>query len=408
MNTGDPRTVYCIATLDTKGPDAEFTTQLIRKWGHRVVLLDVGTQSPPTVKPDLGRETLIPQEQLTNLSRAEAIDLMSGALTNFLKSESAAGRVAGVIGMGGTGGTALICPALRALPIGLPKVMISTVASGDTRPHVGTSDIFMVYPVVDVAGLNQVSKTVYAQAAAALAGMIEHQLPPPSHAIKTVGVTMFGVTTPCVTKIKELLEKDGWEVFTFHATGSGGRAMESLVTSGFLSGVIDLTTTEVADEIAGGIFPAGSDRMDAILHSLIPYVLSAGAMDMVNFGAIDSVPPKYQNRNLYKHNAQITLMRTTPEENRLAGEWIAKKLSGSKGPWRVILPEGGVSALDAPGKPFEDKSADEAFFKGLEDGLGRGLNRVTRDPRHINDPGFAQAVVDLFLRLVEKKIEEKV
>lgn len=408
MKTGETRTIYCIATLDTKGPDAEYITRLMRDWGLSVALLDVGTQGPPTVHPDLGRQTFVNADRLANLSRAEAIGEMSAALAAFLKSESAAGRVGGVIGMGGTGGTALICPALRALPIGLPKVMISTVASGDTRPHVGTSDIFMVYPVVDVAGLNQVSKTVYAQAAAALTGMVEHRLPPATHSRKTVGMTMFGVTTPCVTRIRELLENKGWECFTFHATGSGGRAMESLVASGFLSGVIDLTTTEVADEIAGGIFPSGPERMDAILHAGIPYVLSAGAMDMVNFGSMESVPQKYQHRNLYKHNAQITLMRTTAEENRLAGEWIAKKLSASNAPWRVIFPEGGVSALDAPGKPFEDKVADEAFFVALESGLGPASDRVTRDPRHINDPGFAQAVVDLFLSLVQKNSEETV
>jgi uncharacterized protein (UPF0261 family) len=406
MKSKDAKTVYCIATLDTKGPDAEFVTHLIRGWGHHVVLLDVGTQSLPTVKPDQGRETLLNPAQITNLSRAEAIDQMSAALKAFLKSESAAGKLAGVIGMGGTGGTALICPTLRALPIGLPKVMISTVASGDTRPYVGTSDIFMVYPVVDVAGLNQVSKTVYAQAAGALAGMIEHQSIVELKNKKTVGITMFGVTTPCVTKLRELLELEGWEVFTFHATGSGGRAMESLVASGLLSGVIDLTTTEVADEIAGGIFPAGPDRMDVILKMGIPYVISAGAMDMVNFGAIDSIPPKYQNRNLYKHNSQITLMRTTPMENTLAGEWIAKKLAIAKGPWRVILPEGGVSSLDAPGKPFEDKEADEAFFQALERGLEQTPNQVIRDPQHINENGFAHAVKDLFLGLVEMKTKE--
>ena len=408
MKSGETKIVYCIATLDTKGPDADFVTQLIRGWGHRVVLLDVGTQNPPTAKPDLGRETLLNPDLIKNFSRSEAIEQMSVALTTFLKSESAAGRIGGVIGMGGTGGTALICPALRALPIGLPKVMISTVASGDTRPYVGTSDIFMVYPVVDVAGLNQVSKAIYTQAAGALSGMIEHQPSKETSAKKTVGITMFGVTTPCVTRIKELLEQAGWEAFTFHATGTGGRAMESLVASGFLSGVIDLTTTEVADEIVGGIFPAGPERMDVILQSRIPYVLSAGAMDMVNFGAIDSVPQKFQNRNLYKHNAQITLMRTTPEENHLAGEWIAKKLKEASGPWRVILPEGGVSSLDAPGKPFEDKVADEAFFKGLENTLGDGSKYLIRDSRHINDPGFARAVVDLFFSLAEKKKEEKV
>lgn len=408
MKSGETKIVYCIATLDTKGPDADFVTQLIRGWGHRVVLLDVGTQNPPTAKPDLGRETLLNPDLIKNFSRSEAIEQMSVALTTFLKSESAAGRIGGVIGMGGTGGTALICPALRALPIGLPKVMISTVASGDTRPYVGTSDIFMVYPVVDVAGLNQVSKAIYTQAAGALSGMIEHQPSKETSAKKTVGITMFGVTTPCVTRIKELLEQAGWEAFTFHATGTGGRAMESLVASGFLSGVIDLTTTEVADEIVGGIFPAGPERMDVILQSRIPYVLSAGAMDMVNFGAIDSVPQKFQNRNLYKHNAQITLMRTTPEENHLAGEWIAKKLKEASGPWRVIMPEGGVSSLDAPGKPFEDKAADEAFFKALENSLGDGSTYLIRDPRHINDPGFARAVVDLFFSLAEKKKEEKV
>ncbi len=403
MKKDTSKAVYCMATLDTKGPDAEFVAQLLKDWGHRVVLVDVGTQNPPTVIPDIPKESLADSHLLASLGRAEAIETMSAGLTHFLVQEEKAGRVAGVLGMGGSGGTALICPAFRALPIGLPKIMISTVASGDTRPHVGTSDIFMVFPVVDVAGLNRVSRVVYTEAAGALAGMVEHPVSPEIQPEKTVGITMFGVTTPCVTAIRQLLEKIGWECFIFHATGTGGRAMESLVTSGLLDGVIDLTTTEVADEIAGGIFPAGPDRMDAILKAGIPYILSAGAMDMVNFGPLESVPAHYQHRKLHKHNQQITLMRTTPEENQLAGRWISTKLAQSNGPWRIILPMGGVSALDAPGKPFEDSQANDAFFDSLQRGLVTQPNRVIRDPRHINDPGFAQAVVDLFLDMVKQE-----
>ena len=397
------KAVYCIATLDTKGPDAQFVANLLKNWGHRVVLVDVGTQHAPTVKPDLPREVLADSDLFAGLSRAEAIEIMSAGLTKYLVQEEKAGRVAAVLGMGGSGGTALICPAFRELPIGLPKIMISTVASGNTRPHVGTSDIFMVFPVVDVAGLNRVSRVVYSEAAGALAGMVEHPISPEVQPEKAVGITMFGVTTTCVTQIRHLLKKLGWECFIFHATGTGGRAMESLVTSGLLDGVIDLTTTEVADEIAGGIFPAGPERMDAILKAGIPYIVSAGAMDMVNFGALESVPAQYQQRKLHKHNQQITLMRTTPEENHLAGKWIANKLVKSEGPWRVILPMGGVSALDAPGMPFEDPKSNDAFFDSLEKGLESHPNRVIRDPRHINDSGFAQAVVSLFLKMCEQR-----
>ncbi len=402
MKKDTSKSVYCIATLDTKGPDAKFVADLLKKWGHRVVLVDVGTQNPPTVFPDQLRDTLADTSLFANQSRAEAIETMSAGLTKFLVQEEKGGRLAGVIGMGGSGGTALICPAFRALSIGIPKIMISTVASGDTKPHVGTSNIFMVFPVVDVAGLNRVSRLIYAEAAGAMAGMLDHPFSQETQKGKTVGITMFGVTTICVTQIRLLLEKLGWECFIFHATGTGGRAMESLVSSGLLDGVIDLTTTEIADEIVGGIFPAGPDRMDAILKAGIPYILSSGAMDMVNFGPIESVPAQFKHRKLHKHNNQITLMRTTVEENQLAGRWISTKLAKKKSPWKVILPMGGVSALDAPGMPFEDQKANVAFVESLESGLESLSGRVVRDQRHINDPGFAQAVVSLFLEMYEQ------
>ncbi|MBX3439688.1 MAG: Tm-1-like ATP-binding domain-containing protein, partial [Planctomycetaceae bacterium] len=331
--------------------------------------------------------------------RGAAVAAMSEALVQYLVGEQAAERVAGVIGIGGSGGTALITAAMRALPVGVPKLMVSTVASGNTAPYVDCSDITMMYSVVDVAGLNVVSRTVLANAAHAMAGMVARQ-PPPIETRPALGMTMFGVTTPCVTAVREALEARGFDALVFHATGSGGRAMEKLVDSGMIEGVLDITTTEVADEVVGGVFPAGPARFDAILSRRIPYVLSLGAVDMVNFGARETVPERFAGRRLHVHNAQVTLMRTTPEENRAVARWIADKLNRATSPVTVLIPEGGVSMIDAPGQPFHDPEADAALFDELESQLHLDdLRRVVRLPSHINDPAFAASVVEQFLRL---------
>jgi uncharacterized protein (UPF0261 family) len=321
---------------------------------------------------------------------------MGEALCAFLVGEYAAGKVAGVIGIGGSGGTALITPAMQALPVGVPKVMVSTVASGNTAPYVGCCDIAMMYSVVDVAGINRVSRQVFGNAANAIAGMVTHSVAQGEDK-KTVGMTMFGVTTACVTMVRETLEGEGYDCLVFHATGTGGQAMEKLVESGMIDGVLDITTTEVADEVVGGVFAAGPERFDRILEKGIPYVVSLGALDMVNFGAKETVPEQFQNRNLYVHNAQVTLMRTTKEENRQFAVWMAKKLNRSTRPIQILIPEKGVSFIDDEGQPFHDPEADAVLFEVLTSEIVQTEDRVIkRFANNVNDAAFAQALVAAF------------
>jgi uncharacterized protein (UPF0261 family) len=324
---------------------------------------------------------------------------MSVALREFLLQEHAAGRVGGVIGLGGSGGTALITPAMRALPIGLPKVMVSTVASGNVAAYVGSSDLVMVPSIVDVAGLNSVSRRILANAAHALEGMMTRAVIAESSR-PAIGMTMFGVTTPCVNAVRSALEAKGFDCLVFHATGTGGQTMEKLVEAGMIRAVLDITTTEVADEVVGGVFPAGKDRFDVILKAQVPYVMSLGALDMVNFGAMESVPPVFRGRRLHVHNAQVTLMRTTAEENRQFAQWIARKVNRSIAPVTILIPEKGVSALDAPGQAFHDSAANSALFETLEREVEPSADRtIGRLPCHINDPAFAEALVAQFEKL---------
>ena len=324
--------------------------------------------------------------------RGKAVTGMSEALVAFMSTRD---DVAGVLSLGGSGGTALVTPAMQSLPVGVPKLMVSTMASGDVRPYVGPSDIAMMYSVTDVAGLNGISTMVLANAAHAMAGMASGP-PPPTVDRDAVGLTMFGVTTPCVTMVAEALADD-YDCLVFHATGSGGQSMENLVDSGLVAGVIDTTTTEVCDHIVGGVLSAGPGRLDAITNSGVPYVGSVGALDMVNFGARETVPAKFEDRNLYVHNAQVTLMRTTPEECAEIGRWIADKLNRSTGPVRFLLPLGGVSMIDAPDMPFHDPEADEALFDAIRETFEQTDDRrLVELDLHINDPQFAEAVVSAF------------
>ncbi|MCC6126751.1 MAG: Tm-1-like ATP-binding domain-containing protein [Pirellulales bacterium] len=397
-----PQSIYLIATMDSKGREAEFAAQCIRSAGLPAVTVDVGTKDAPTVKPDIGRDRVLarhPTEKqiaLPELDRGQAVTVIGEALVEFLRREFAADRVLGVLGLGGTGGTALIAPAMRALPIGVPKLLVSTVASGNTAPYVGCCDIALMPSVVDVAGLNCVSRQVLANAAHALAGMVAHKSPEGATQ-QALGMTMFGVTTPCVTQVRERLESQGFDCLVFHATGTGGQAMEKLVESGLLSGVLDITTTEVADEIVGGVFKAGPARFDVIFEKKIPYVMSLGALDMVNFGSRDAVPPQFRERKLHVHNAQVTLMRTTPEENRRCARWMAAKINRSTAPFLLLIPEKGVSMLDAPGKPFYDPEADRALFEELEAAVQTNSTRqIRRVAAHINEPEFAEALLGAF------------
>ncbi len=399
------RSVYAIATMDTKGHELQFVADCIRAAGTSVVTIDVGTKDPPIVEPDVSRNRVTechPAEEgrvaaMSQDDRGRAITAMSQALECYIRREFEAGRVAGVIGIGGSGGTALVTLAMRSLPIGLPKIMVSTLASGNTAPFVGTSDITMMYPVVDISGLNAVSRRVLGNADHAIAGMVQHEIARVEEK-PALGLTMFGVTTPCVTMAREALESLGFDCLVFHATGIGGQAMEKLVEAGLIEGVLDVTTTEVADLVVGGILPCGPARFDAILQTKVPFVLSLGALDMVNFGDLASVPERFRGRRLYRHNPQVTLMRTTPDENRASARWIAAKLNRAVAPFSILIPEKGVSALDAPGQPFHDPEADAALFDELESAIEWTQNRrFVRLPLHINDPAFARALAESFL-----------
>lgn len=395
--------VYAVATMDTKGEELAFVVKCLRDAGVSVKTVDVGTHSAPTVSPDVSRERVQGDTTLpVGDDRGAAVTAMGEALTSWLQTECVAGRVAGVIGIGGSGGTALVTAAMRTLPIGLPKLMVSTMASGNTAPYIDCSDITMMYSVVDVAGLNVVSEKILSNAAYAMAGMVTHNLMT-QESRPALGMTMFGVTTPCVTAVRKTLEAKGYDCLVFHATGSGGRAMEQLVDSGLIRGVLDITTTEVADEVVGGVLPAGPDRFEKLLAKGVSLVLSLGAVDMVNFGGIDTVPEQYRDRTLHVHNAQVTLMRTNAEENRRIAGWMAAKLNQATAPWTLLIPEGGVSMLDAPDQAFYDPAANTALFEELEQRIRQTSDRrIIRLPHHINDPQFAQALVDQFELLCPK------
>lgn len=400
MNKAGARpAAYVCGTFDTKGAELRYLADLLRTAGQRVRLVDLGTQGdggdvdvpasvvaashPAGVGAVLGRD-----------DRGAAVGAMAVAFERWLVGQV---DVGGIIGAGGSGNTALVAPAMRALPVGLPKVLVSTVASGNVAAYVGPADITMVHSVTDVQGLNRISRRVLGNAAHALAGMMRHQIPAPATGDKpAVALTMFGVTTPCVQAVTRALEAE-FDCLVFHATGTGGRAMEKLVDSGLVQGVIDVTTTEVADLLCGGVLACTEDRFGAISRTGVPYVGSVGALDMVNFGAIESVPERYQGRNFYVHNPQVTLMRTTVEENAAIGNWIGTRLDACTGPLRFLLPEGGVSLIDAPGKPFYDPEADAALFAAIEASLRpRPNRRLERLPFAINDPEFAAALVQAF------------
>jgi uncharacterized protein (UPF0261 family) len=395
--------IYVVGTFDTKAADLEYVAELIRKTGQNPWMVDVST-SPSRTDVDVTSETVArahPTE--TNFhgeldDRGKAVQLMSDALCEYLVKQTDLG---GIIGLGGTGGTALITAAMRRLPIGLPKLMVSTVASGDVNPYVGASDITMMYSVTDVAGINRISRVILGNAAHAIAGMVANDIPAATGEKTPLAITMFGVTTPCVTFVREALE-GRYDPLVFHATGTGGQAMEKLIDSGLVSHVIDITTTEVCDYHMGGVFDAGEDRFGAIIRTGIPYVGSVGALDMVNFAAKATVPDKYKNRNLYVHNANVTLMRTTVEENRIMGRWVGAKLNKMSGPVRFLLPEGGVSIIDAEGQPFYDPEADKVLFEAIEETVKQTEDRkIIRHPFNINDKEFADALVSAFVEIHE-------
>ena len=393
------RAAYIAGTFDTKGRELFFLRNCLEKLGMRTVTVDLATSgkpSPAMINPrEVARHHPRGERAVFTGDRGTAVSEMAVAFEHFVVRRRDLG---GLISAGGSGGTALATPAMRRLPIGVPKLMVSSVASGDVRPYVGPADLCMMYSVTDVAGINRISERVLANAAHALAGMIAYARPSdaPSDAKPAIGLTMFGVTTPCVQAVTRALEAR-YDCLIFHATGTGGQSMEKLVDSGLLAGVIDVTTTEIADEIVGGVLSAGPGRLDAIARARVPYVGSCGALDMVNFWAMDTVPAQFRARNLYRHNANVTLMRTTPEECARIGRFIADKLNRMEGPVRFLIPGGGVSLIDAPGQPFWDPAADTALFDAITSGVRATSSRqIIRLPHNVNDPEFVDALVAAF------------
>ncbi|MEM6763100.1 MAG: Tm-1-like ATP-binding domain-containing protein, partial [Pseudomonadota bacterium] len=399
LSTVGERVVIVAGTLDTKGDELRYMRDIIRSHGLPVRLADLSTSGNHS-----GAE--IPAHQIAAFhprgasavfsnDRGEAVAGMTVAFERFIARQASGNGISGIIGAGGSGGTAMIAPAMRRLPVGIPKFLVSTVASGNVSQYVGASDITLMHSVADVQGLNAITRRVLANAAHGLAAMAAAPAPAPA-ALPALGLTMFGVTTKCVQQITNAMHKSH-DCLVFHATGIGGQAMEGLVDAGLVQGVIDVTTTEICDMMMGGVFPATEDRFGAIIRSRMPYVGSCGALDMVNFGAPETVPERYHGRNLYHHNPQITLMRTTADENARMGTWIGERLNQMEGPVRFFIPEGGVSALDAPGQPFHDPAADRALFDALQRTVRQTANRqLIRRPENLNDPAFSAALVDAF------------
>jgi uncharacterized protein (UPF0261 family) len=402
------KTVVLVGTLDTKGAEYKYLRDRLALGGVKTLLVDVGTLEPPLVEPDITRHDVaaaagVDLDALTTArDRGRAVSEMANAAAITVRRLYDEGRCDGVLAAGGSGNTAIATKAMRALPVGVPKLMVSTMAAGNTRDYIGESDIALMASVTDVAGINSISGRILANAAAAMAGMVNA---PPVELGKQkplIAATMFGVTTPSVTAAREELERRGYEVLTFHATGTGGRAMEALIESGFVTGVLDITTTELADELVGGVLSAGPNRLEMAGKLSVPQVVSVGALDMVNFGARDTVPAQFESRNLYVHNPSVTLMRTTPAESAELGRQIARKLSAARGPVALFIPLRGVSAISGEGGPFFDAEADKALFRALRDNVGKNVEMHELDA-HINDPEFARAMAARLDELMKAK-----
>jgi uncharacterized protein (UPF0261 family) len=392
-------TVVLLGTLDTKGEEYDFLRRRVREEGVDVLLVDTGVLGVPLAEPDISRHEVAEaaeanaQELAESGDRGAAVEAMALGAAEIVKELYRQGRLDAVLALGGSGGTAIATHAMRELPVGVPKLVVSTMASGDTRPYVGAVDITLMYSVVDIAGLNPISERILGNAAAAVAGMAKSQGPQAEAEKPLVGATMFGVTTPSVTEARKRLEALGYEVLVFHATGTGGQSMEALMRSGFITASLDITTTELADELVGGVLSAGPDRLEAAGELGIPQVVSLGALDMVNFGPFESVPAEFRDRLLYKHNPTVTLMRTTAEECAELGRVIAEKLNHAHGPLTVFVPLKGVSLIATEGQVFHDPAADEALFGALREHLDSGVDLRELD-LDVNDPEFAQAMAD--------------
>jgi uncharacterized protein (UPF0261 family) len=397
-------TIALLGTMDTKGDEHAFVAELIQRRGHEPLIIDVGTAGEPRLQPHITREEVAAaagidlSAVMARHDRGEAVAAMSRAAPVILGQLQAEGRIDGVLSLGGGGGTAIATAGMRVLPIGFPKLMISTLASGNTAQYVGVKDIVMMPSIVDIAGMNRISRQILARAAGAICGMVEAE--PPAAELTSdkpiIVASMFGNTTECVQQAKQILEAAGFEVLVFHATGIGGRTMESLIESGLVAGVLDVTTTEWADELVGGVLGAGPSRMDAAAKAGVPTVVAPGCLDMVNFHAPETVPAKFAGRTFYHHNPQVTLMRTTPQECAELGRIIAEKVNASTGPVTVLLPRKGISIISAAGQPFHDPAADEALFSAIRETLGKDIPVQELDCT-INDPAFSEACAKALL-----------
>lgn len=408
-----PKTVALLGALDTKGAEYAFVKQCIEARGHRTLLVDVGVLEPPRIAPDVTRQQVataagVDLELLVaKKDRGEALAVMSRGAAALMPQLLAQGRFDAILALGGGGGTSVACAAMRALPLGVPKVMVSTVAGTDVSGYVGLKDIVMVPSIVDVAGINSISREIFARAAGAVCGMLETE-PPTGEVRPLVAASMFGNTTICVEAARKILEAAGYEVLVFHATGTGGRTMESLIESGKIAGVLDVTTTEWADELVGGVLGAGPTRLEAAARGGVPAIVTPGCLDMVNFWAPETVAEKFRGRRFYRHNPNTTLMRTTPDECRELGRILAEKLNLSTGPVTVLLPLQGLSVIDSPAGPFWWPEANQALFESLKRGLRADIPVIEMDC-NVNDPAFAQCCAERLLQLMRAAtlLEEK-
>jgi uncharacterized protein (UPF0261 family) len=403
--------VVIIATLDTKGEEAAYARDAVAEAGLDTHVVDAGVLGEPSIPADTPRAEVATRggadlEALREAGdRGEAVDAMADGAAQVVAERYEAGDCEGVLALGGSAGTTIGTRAMRALPYGVPKVMLSTMASGDVRPYVGPTDVTMAHSVADIAGLNRLTRQVIGNAASAVAGMVAADAPAPDVSKPTVAVTMFGVTTSCVEAAREYLEERGYEVLVFHATGTGGQAMEDLIEQGIVDAVLDVTTTELADELVGGVLSAGPGRLEAAGERGIPQVVSVGALDMVNFGPEEEVPERFRDRTLHVHNATVTLMRTTPEENRTLGRLLAGKVNEATGPVTVALPLGGVSALDVAGEDFHDSEADRALFDAIRETLDSEVDLLEMEA-DVNAPEFARAMAERLDTLYRKEADE--
>jgi uncharacterized protein (UPF0261 family) len=389
--------IVIIGTLDTKSEEIGFARDVIESQGLDVHVVDAGVVGDPEFEPDTSAAEVAEAAGTTldalraDADRGEAMEAMGEGAAVIASRLHEEGVLSGVLGLGGSGNTSITTTAMRALPVGVPKMMVSTMASGDVEPYVGAKDIAMMYSVADIEGLNQLSRRVISNAALAMVGMVANEPDIEVEERPTIGITMFGVTTPCVQAAREYLEEQGYETIVFHATGTGGRAMEDLIRQGVIDGVLDVTTTEWADELVGGMLNAGPERLDAAAETGTPQVVSTGALDMVNFGPEDSVPERFRDRQFHVHNPQVTLMRTTAEECAELGQIIAEKLNAATGPTALALPLGGVSMLDVEGEDFYDPEADAALFDAIREDLDPEIELIEMET-DINDEEFALTI----------------